>query len=327
MDFYQEFEGKRKLLRIIPTNSLSWSELSGSEEELSEEIPCNQVGLAILENGNYVLVDKAVRQVKVFSKEGHFIEGIGQRDLLTPEDVAVTGSGKIVVTDSEAGNVKVFSQRGKLLLTSEFGLHLIHPTGIDYNPVTKSIAICDPGANCVYVHDHNGIVQQVLTIPKNKIEEDQGSHSSQTPQSGASESPTEILQRITSLDSRLSKYPPFSPSYVKFNNHTNTIAITDATNNSVYVFNSSGKLRAEFRAQDKMKLAGVCADGNGNVYVADFSTSNIHQLDPEKGLREPILRKADGIDNPVAIAINAKGHLVVAEGTKGFIKVFKIDYT
>ena len=323
--------------------------------EMLDELGSQPTGLAIGHCGEYLVVDRDTKVVKVFDHTGEFTHAFGHKVLKCPADVTVTASGKIVVTDQGAGDVKVFSCRGKLLVTSELGMHLLRPYGIDYSPYTKQICVCDQGANCVFVHDPSGVVQNVLTLRRQKEvtrktapKEDQpqpassrlfadhryGHPPSDThshTHSGSLTSPNLSHINDISVDSlsdnnsgRGNKRPAFSPAHVKFDPFSPNIFVSDHATHNVYVFDHEGEILQKYPSKKLQSPSGLCVHKNGDLFVADTDTCTILRLDRHGQMLGPVVTWEDGLGDPQALAINRQGHLVVTEGNTGLVKIYRI---
>ena len=226
--------------------------------------PSFPTGITFTPTGNYIVADKGC--LKVFDKKGSLLNMIESGDLKDTYDVKCSRSGKIMVTDPKCGDVKVFSKHGKYLATSESG-HLLEPCGIYYDEYTCQTCVADRATSCIFVHDAEGIVTQVITGKQQDLGAGTVSSRKSTAESSTDHTATEIV----------------SPSYVTMDTNKNSI-VSDIVTNTVSCFNNSTG-SAEWRygelGSDDYQLqnpAGVCVDRAGNILIAD--SSNCRQVPP-----------------------------------------------
>ena len=214
-------------------------------------------GVTVTPAGNYVVADKGC--LKVFDTKGSLLNMIVSDDLQDTYDVKCSRSGKILVTDPKCGDVKVFSKHGKYLATSESG-HLLEPCGIYYDKDTCQTCVADRATSCIFVHDADGIVTQIITGKLRDLEAKTVSSRKSTAKSSSDHTATELV----------------SPSYVTMDMNKNSI-VSDTVTNTVSCFNNStGSTEwryGEIGSDDYQlqKPAGVSVDRFGNILIADSS--------------------------------------------------------
>lgn len=292
----EEDGSNSKLMKLFLTNMKDISPQDCTPEMEEREMHCCPLGMAVGGRGDmHVVLEANSRLIKVFTSEGNLVKVISNEGLLAPYDVTITNSGKMIVTDPVARDVKVFSRHGKLLLTSEFGQHLLKPYGIDYNRITGEIAICDQGANCVYLHDPKGLVKRILTLQRLHPEEESPHRS----------------------------FLPFLPSHVKFHEQTEAIMVTDSVNQSICTFNPDGGCTAVC-AMSNMRPSTLCISAEGSVYFTDEVSHCIYQMDCQGQLSGPVLGPEDSMGEALALAMDLNGRILVSENNTGLVKTFNL---
>ncbi|XP_013395800.1 tripartite motif-containing protein 2-like [Lingula anatina] len=92
------------------------------------------------------------------------------------------------------------------------------------------------------------------------------------------------------------------------------VHVLSPTGNPLYQYGEKGS--------EPLSPCGVCTDSYGQIFIADNIKHRIVVLSPQGQFFRYIATKADGLNNPVALAINPAGQLVVAE-EDGMIKTFQ----
>ena len=267
----------------------------GSSDNGNTSLPS---GIAVTKSGDYVIVDNTNKQGKVFTRTGDYMKfafGVGL--LNDPWDVFMSETGKIVVSDS-SGGLKVFSSKGKFLQASEFGCHLMDPKGVAYHRTTKELFIADPPSSCVYVHDPEGIVTNILT-----------------------EAGQDIFMGTKYIHTDIS----------------GNIYISDTAGNKIYAFDAEKdykwtfgetKLNPNDDPNAVLNPGALCTDRHGNLLVADTGKGRVLAISASTGVsRGDVLTWEDGLADPMGIVVDDNtGNLVVTEATTGLVKVFSYDH-
>jgi tripartite motif-containing protein 2/3 len=248
-------------------------------------------GLAINESGEFIIVDRGNKRIKIYDKEGNFrtsIAGHGRFALDSPYDVTLLKNGNMVVTDYGKEDLKIFSSDGKFVNIIEGPFK--HPRGITTNSKGHMIVL-DCGRQQITIHDEDGTLKDTI---KGKDEEG--------------------VEYFT------------DPYYVSVMQNDNII-VTDWAAPNIKVFSGIGECLASsgtygIKADQLLQPYGVCTDEFGYIFIADNQNNRIHLLLPDGRFFKFLLTKLDGLWHPMAVAINKQGHLVVTEGL-GKVKVFK----
>ncbi|RUS85023.1 hypothetical protein EGW08_007207, partial [Elysia chlorotica] len=116
-------------------------------------------GVAVTQNGNFLVADYDNRWISVFSPEGKYITRIGAGRLQGPKGVVVDNEGRIIVVDNKSSSILIFQPTGRLL--HKFGSrgnrdHQLagpHYAAINAN---NDIIVTDFHNHCVKVFDRDG---------------------------------------------------------------------------------------------------------------------------------------------------------------------------
>ncbi|GFN82511.1 tripartite motif-containing protein 2 [Plakobranchus ocellatus] len=116
-------------------------------------------GVAVSQNGNFLVADYDNKWVGVFSPEGKYITRIGAGRLQGPKGVVVDSEGRIIVVDNKSSSILIFQPTGRLLLrfgsrgNRDHQLAGPHYAAINGN---NDIIVTDFHNHCVKVFDRDG---------------------------------------------------------------------------------------------------------------------------------------------------------------------------
>ncbi|CAL1528290.1 unnamed protein product [Lymnaea stagnalis] len=116
-------------------------------------------GVAVTQNGNYLVADYDNKWISVFSPDGKYMSRIGAGRLQGPKGVAVDREGRIIVVDNKSSCILIFQSNGKLL--HKFGTRGNRDdqfAGPHYAAINENndIIISDFHNHCVKVFDRDG---------------------------------------------------------------------------------------------------------------------------------------------------------------------------
>ena len=263
--------------------------------KIKAKMKSRPTGISVAHNGDYIITDYVDKCVKIFSKKGTLKKEIGQGHLKRPWNAVMTLKGEIAVSDPGTPDVKLFTAQGRYLKSLNFVTNFQDPYGLALTP-SGDILVADKGANCIYIYNDEGFMMGSCKP-----------HEEDT-----------IVQW---------------PQYVTCDLDRN-ILLTDYPNHMLYCLspgNGAVRYRSKGSGTEPGQFVcpqGVVVDQHGNVLVADNANDRIQMLlagDAEQGAWVDAVNGDDGLEGPEAITINAEGQLVVTEGAKGFVKVFKYD--
>ncbi|XP_013381058.1 tripartite motif-containing protein 2-like [Lingula anatina] len=250
-------------------------------------------GLAVDEQYTYV-VDQYNSwlwnaRTKLFTHDGELKFDF---KLNNPFDVAVSQTGHLYITSRVDKCVKVYSTRGKQVTTMGRGI-LEAPCGITVNRQGHAM-VCDEEKKFIFTfHPDSG--QLLNTIPL-----------------------------------RMCK----NPVYITVNSLNDSIVILDidCVKSCVHVLSPTGNQLYQYQYGEKGSdgsgdgqlggLCGVCTDSYGQIFIADTINHRIVVLSPQGQFIRYIATEDDGLEHPIALAINPAGQLVVAE-EDGMVKTFQ----
>lgn len=187
--------------------------------------------IAVDSRGRAIVTDPGAMGIHIFDFPDHKYKFISRRDkdansLRSPQCVAVDAQDNFYVTDSEMGKIFVFDSSGKFkrMIGSLKGGegYFKRPTGIAVDSVEQRIYVTDTLRNKVYVLDMQGQVVQTI-----------GQAGTQP---GEFNYPTEVVL------------------------HGQDVAVVDAMNFRVQVFNRSGGFEY---------AVGAVGDGVGSFFLAE----------------------------------------------------------
>ncbi len=217
-------------------------------------------GIVVDSRGRAIVTDPGAEGIHIFDFGRHKYKFIERRDkdeksLRAPQCVAVDAEDNIYATDSEGGRIFVFNAEGKfkrMIGSLPHGEgYFKRPTGIAVDLDAQRIYVTDTLRDKVFVLDMQGHVLQ--TIGRSGT------------QPGEFNFPTEVVL------------------------HGNEIAVVDAMNFRVQVFDRSGKLQYMVGAPGDglgsfFRPKGISFDSEGHLYVVDGAFSTVQVFDQQGDL-------------------------------------------
>jgi YYY domain-containing protein len=129
---------------------------AGKGQELGEMRLDEPIGIAVGEDGHVFVADTGNKKIKVFNQEGRLYQSWDLSEHLrtgrgNEEHLLITPGKRLLLSDPAGGQILVLSLEGKLLgnisrdgtLRAPIGF----PLGMNYNPITREITVCDQQAN------------------------------------------------------------------------------------------------------------------------------------------------------------------------------------
>ncbi len=122
-----------------------------------------------------------------------------------------------------------------------------------------------------------------------------------------------------------------TPTYDAVNPLTGDVYVSDRYQGAVAVFDKDGNFKKWFTPDQsiaKWMPLGLAFDSRGDLYVGNVSqdtgdTANtVLEFDPSSGKLLQTFGKGDGMSYPNGIAVDAQGHVAVADGSNGRLLVF-----
>jgi DNA-binding beta-propeller fold protein YncE len=246
---------------------------------------------------NIVVADQSTNRVQIFDSTGVFLStfgsfGSGNGQFNEPTGVAIDPTThNIVVTDSSNARVEIFDSNGNYL--SQFG-HLSAPAGVAIDPVTHNIVVVDSVR--VEIFDSTGVFLSAFGSSG------QGNGEFNTP-IGVAIDPTtqnivvadavnnnvQIFNSAGAYLGQLNDSPAsyvgqlngkfLNPTFVAIDPTTHNIVVSDALNERLQIFDSTGAYLSQFPVGGEPK--GVAIDPTThNIVVVDFTLSRIEIYAP-----------------------------------------------
>jgi len=225
----------------------------GSEEEGPESLE-GPGGVAFNHRGDIIVADCEHHRICVFDWQGQFVRefgrhGAGNGEFDFPAGVAVNAHGDIIVADSGNHRVQIFGSDGAFLRS--FGSRgqgdgqFDEPQGVAVGP-EGMLVVADCNNSRIQVF--SGVGSHVRTI---------GSRG---------EGQEQLMQ----------------PGYVGVSTH-GEILVVDLQRHDVQVFSKDGVFlrligKDDIGTADEFAPLGVCADGEGHVFVCNYAAKNVVML-------------------------------------------------
>ena len=252
-------------------------------------------------HGRIIVTDVAAAGVHIFDFEQQKYKFISRRDvrkdpMLTPQCVAVDSQDNIYVTDSQAGKIFVFDAGGKFrrVIGSLKGGegYFKRPTGIAVDSAAQRIYVTDTLRNKIYMMDMQGSVLQ--TIGKTGTADGEFNY------------PTEL---------RL---------------HGNDLAVVDAMNFRVQVFDRSGTFRYAIGkigdgAGWMFRPKGIGFDSESHLYVVDGQWGVVQVFDEQGRLLYYFGGRGTGAEQfqlPTGLQIDQHDRIYVVDSFNRRVQVF-----
>ena len=247
-------------------------------------------GIDIDEEGNFYIIDRENKKLKIYDSSGGFMREFGQEgnhQFSGPFDVTLIGEGEVAVSDPEKAEVKIFGVDGDYSRTFCEGLE--KPCGIT-RKVNGDILILDSSSGCITTHN---------------------------PASGA------ILETIPDKNDNDTEDILTEPHYLT-SNANNYVIVSDQAAPNIKIFDPKGNCLAitTGNIMRPFQPYGVCTDKLGYIFVADRDDHRVHLLAPDGRFIRYLVSRDHDVWHPMAVAINHEGHLVVTEAL-GKVKVFR----
>jgi len=270
-------------------------------------------GLGVSPNGRLLVADTWNDRILLCDDEGRPVAAFGKNgqakgELLRPRSVTTDGRGNIYVVDCWNQRVQKFSPEGRFMMT--FGQQGA-PLGYDEGPgkwVYPHSAAVDSNGN-IYVSDfNNNRVHKFNAMGKFVM-----MWGIQGRQDGQFSHPSGLA-----IDKQDRLY------------------VADLGNNRVQRFTFNQKGAAVFDGKWGEQGAdpgqfdrpyGVCVDGDGNLYVADFGNHRIQVFSPSGKLLYMMGKRGSGdgeLDCPLGVAVDGKGAVYVLDWGNNRVQKFTV---
>ncbi|XP_013379534.1 tripartite motif-containing protein 2-like [Lingula anatina] len=268
---------------------------------LKREKQSKLYGVAIDDQGNIYVIDDSNKKMKLFADTGHYKYAIDLKPHATwPAAMALLPSGNVVISDNSkaafydmlfrnpTGSVMIYWTKTREFIRTIGVDKIKKPWGVAINRHSE-ILVCDVYCKCIFVFQMDGTY--VKTIPI-----------------GQCKCPMDIAA-----------------------SHVNdTIYVSDSNGHQVVGLSDHGEVIMQHgtpdvpgNGPDQLKFPrGVCVDHFGHIFIADSENHRVVELLPDGSYKRTLATEKDGLKQPVAIATNSKGILVVADWN-GNVRVFR----
>ena len=244
------------------------------------------------------VLDRGINSLSIINNRRIIVakpeKGMNYR-LSSPVDICHYKKGFLLFTDSELNKIFIFDMKREKYNVLYDSLELNQPTGIDYEPKTKTTWVVETGAHRISVIDEQGKI--IRQIGKRGTE------------AGEFNFPVDIQ-----IDNKKTVYVVDALNY--------RIQIFDSLGNHISSFGEAGNATGFF-ARPK----SVATDSFGNIYVTD-ALSNIIQVFNNKGELLYYFgskgRKKNQFLMPTGIYIDENNYIYIADSYNARIQIFKI---
>ncbi len=269
--------------------------------------------IAVAPDGTILVLDSENARVQRFDKDGKFLGKFGSsgkddgkfalaQNNSGPSGLTVDEDGNIYVADSWNYRIQKFDKDGKFLLKWGDGKDtggdlaanqaspavFYGPRELAYDPLKKELYVADTGNRRIVVYDKTG----------------------------------KFIRQFGSKGSGPGQFN--EPVGVAVSPDSSKIYVTDLHNKRIQVLDPNGNFISEIKQNwnDQVLLAEpfVKVDKSGNLLVSNPSFGQIIKYDPN-GSQLEIYDSAKGIflTNPVGLAIDPKGNILVADARRNAV--------
>jgi len=252
--------------------------------------------------GRVIVTDPGMRGIHIFDFAQHKYKFIERRDkdensLRSPQCAAVDAEDNLYVTDSEGGRIFIFDANGKFkrIIGSLRGGegYFKRPTGIAVDSAIQRIYVTDTLRNKIFVLNMQGHVLQTIGTSGD--------------QPGEFNFPTEVTL------------------------HGNEIAVVDAMNFRVQVFDRSGAFQYMIGAPGDgigrfFRPKGIGFDSEGHLYVVDGAWNSVQVFDRQGDLLYYFGGRGSApgaFDLPSGLFIARDDRVFVVDSSNSRVQVFR----
>jgi DNA-binding beta-propeller fold protein YncE len=276
----------------------------------------------------------------IFTKVIHYLGGIHEFSINSPNGVAIDGGGRLYVVDTALHRVHVFDAKGNTY--SAFPKDRTTLT----SPVDISV---DDNSGYIFVTDSKQKVVKVFTDHGKRLKTEFGNDLFKRPTGIAVNRKTSELLVVDTLKSQVFRFnltdlkPKGSfggsgtsagqfhyPTYI-WATSTGNIIVSDSLNFRVQVFSPEGRFLNNIGVMGNTpgtfsRPKGVASDSDGNIYVVDALFDNIQVFDSYGRLLMAFGEHGSGPGEfglPSGIYIDHKDSIYVSDSSNRRIQVFQ----
>ena len=249
-------------------------------------------GIAVTRKNELVVVD--LKEAHLIDEDGNLKRNIGTgkgpNNLKEPIDVAVMPNGNLVFSDHADQEVKIYNPKGQFLRKIKDKC-LANIAGVATSD-KRQIYIAGTDKRCITVHS-----------------EDDG-----------------LLCTIPDKDSSTASKSTFEHPYsIAVNPLTGDVIIGDDYKQLVVAVSGDGRVLWRYCPTGERHFfpCSIAVDTEGYIFIADLYNEKIYMLDSSGKFLKTLLSRGDGLKGgPGAIAVDGRGHLIVADEERT-LRVFK----
>jgi DNA-binding beta-propeller fold protein YncE len=338
------FSGSNLVLVFNPDGTFirKWGTYGGGTTDIGAP-----VGIAINSTGHVHILVEWGTKVKIFDEFGTYIrsfgsDGSGDGQFDSMYSISINGTDQIYISDEQLDRIQIFDADGNYLKqwgSSGSGDNQFdHPHGITCDPNSNKIYVADQENGRISVFDENGIYLnqwgKIINSLDGQLACARGIAVNSTGHRYVLDSEKKCVQVFDENGDFMFKFGSFGvPTGISISS-AGTVYIANSVSGYVGIYNADGSFVSSFEPTGNWEpMCGGLAinSSSGNVYVAEGgSSSQIIYTTSVGGSLGSWGSSGSGpsqFDDPEGIAINASGHVYVADTGNNRIQVFEDDGT
>ena len=295
--FYRKVYGRNLDLGIIqPIITETKLLLSFDTRSDSDSETPHLTGVCSSQDEQIYVSDQANGSLKVYNHKGKLVTIYKQGHeykLNKPYDVTILNNGHLAITDVGSKNVVILTPEGHHVSTASS--YVTSPRGVVGTTNNNLLVLESYKPEIKLFSSKNG--ERIRAVYSNQNENDPN-----------------ILK---------------DPYYVALSPDGNII-ISDGHAPFVHVFARNGKVMKPPHViysegeHQLIQTRGICVDKYGYILLADQQSDCVQILTPTRQFIRFVVTSENGVHQPIAVAINKQGHLIVTEKS-GYVKIFQYN--
>ena len=271
-------------------------------------------GVSVTRKNDLVVVD--LKEAYLIDEDGNLkrtIGGSGKGALKEPIDVSVMANGNVAFSDHADQEVKVFTTKGQFV-RRVMDKCLANIAGVATTGSGR-MYIAGTDKRCITVHsEEDGYLYSIPSTSGNAS----GMYGT-TSGSGATTSGSGIA---TTLNNKEMFEHPYS---IAVNPLTGDVIVGDDYKQRVVALSPDGRVLWRYSPTGDRHFfpCSIAVDSEGYIFIADLYNEKVYMLDSSGKHLKVLLSRGEGLKGgPGAIAVDGRGHLVVADEERT-LRVFK----
>ncbi|KAH9514920.1 hypothetical protein Btru_021369 [Bulinus truncatus] len=244
-------------------------------------------GVTVTSRDDIVVVDCRSHIIQKFSNSGERIDHLSLNE--EPRDITSFGEDEVAISTTKK-QILILSALTKFILKRRLETQKQYD-GLSYSPNLRQFLASSLEEGCVDILSRQG--EALRTFSVNNGTGDPLFH---------------------------------QPRYVAVMKDGSFI-VSDLLSSNVICVSSEGNVLFTYPSEhvnDVKKPQGVCCDKLGNLFIGDYSSSNVHLLTSDGKFQRFVLDKENNLRRPVALAMTQTSKLVVVQ-SDGMVKVFSYE--